>query len=132
MFSFTTYSQASFMGMHDKEDELLAPRGEFTVKNAKPIFLSAYIHGDAENLVGYDLPVFIDGELGDELEQDCIMKFNGEQRDCIFIQWATKSPNMIMEDGSERQRYKGLLCLKTDEESIKYARDCAKERKSCL
>jgi len=131
MFSFTTYKEAAFMGMNGPDDELLAPKGEFKVTNPKPIYLIAYIHGEAEHLVGYDIPVFIDGEMGDELEQDCIMKFNGEERPCILIQWDTGEIRRML-DNSERNMYRGLFCLKTDEKSIEYARDCKKRKATCL
>ena len=129
MFTFTTFAEPEFMGMHAKDDELLAPRGDFKVTNPKPVYLSAYIHGEAERLVGYDIPVFIDGELGDEMEQDCVMKYGDEEAECVLIQWPTREGGPIM-DG--RIRHRGLFCLKTDDIAIKYARECAEKRVSCL
>jgi hypothetical protein len=130
MFSFTTYTQAAFMGMHDSDDALQAPKGDFKVKNPKPIWLSAYIHGEAENLVGYDVPVFIDGELGDELEQDCTMKYNGNEEPCVLIQWSTGETRRF--ENGDREVYRGLFCLKTDQDSIDYARKCAREKRNIL
>ncbi len=132
MFSFTTYGIPGFMGIHEPEDELLAPRGEFKITNAKNCILSAYIHGEAEKIAGYDIPVFIDGEfIADLPEQDCVMKLKGKEFDCVLIQWDT-GRNVEMQDGTSRGRSRGLFCLKTDHVSIKYARECTKKKSTDL
>ena len=130
MLTVTTYGKSKLLALHSKDDEILAPRGNFTIKEPRKVFLSAYIHGDAMNLVGYDIPVFIDGEMTNDDEQDCLLKWNDEERECILIQWDTDEIRGRGEDTVKY--YRGLICLKTDDRSIEYARRCSKEKKSML
>jgi hypothetical protein len=77
---FTTTKPMSMFGIFNpKEDHepLVTPNdiGEFIMDDIKGT--GAYIHGDAEELAGYDIPTFIDGNLSQlDLpidEQDILM-----------------------------------------------------------
>jgi hypothetical protein len=63
---FTTTKPMSLLGIFDKDQEpaLVKPKsyGDFVMDSV--VTNKAYIHGDAEELAGYDIPVFIDGNMG--------------------------------------------------------------------
>lgn len=64
---FTTTKPMPMLGIFNKEEDhqpLVIPKdvGEFIQDKTKG--KTAYIHGDAEALAGFDIPTFIDGNLG--------------------------------------------------------------------
>lgn len=130
MLTLTTYKQADFLALHQDDDDLRAPKGNFTVKYMRNRFLSCYIHGEAENLAEYDIPVFIDGEMDPDLEeQKCILQLEEDKHNCILIQWKTSGQHES-KTGEKLPRWRGLICAENDDQSLEYARDCVK-RKLC-
>ena len=86
---FTTTPPHAFAGAFDNSEEndmLVIPKevGELVMDSIKG--QRAYIHGDAEDLAGYDIPVLIDGNLGQlELpvdEQDILMLLPSGEYKC--------------------------------------------------
>ena len=136
MFTLTTYKESAFMGIHDKKDKTIVSReNKITVKRKEPAkehaFIECYIHGKAQDLAGYDIPVYLDGEINlNSPEQPCKLLLE-EKHDCILIQWSTSRTIEII--GEETKRvYKGLICLKEDKESLDYAREHQKKHSKFL
>ena len=86
----STTSRPGFMGA--TSDPLVPKGGECT---GTPILRTAYIHGDAESLAGYDIPIFLDGDMGQlDLpveEQEIEMLLPDGNHNCK----ATKEQDMI-------------------------------------
>ena len=80
---FTT-SKPGFMGT--ASIPLVVPESVEQIIQTDTKYKSAYIHGDAEELAGYDIPIFLDGDLGQlDLpieEQDILMLLIGEEYKC--------------------------------------------------
>ena len=92
---------------------------------------SVYLHGAAEDFVGYDIPVLVDGLLNYQPEQDVqVVAAEGKTIDCILVAWTCKSIYMGDPEGTEHIR--GLICAKTDQPSLDYARKCQAERVTSL
>jgi len=130
MFSFTAYYNPALLGLHDQEDVVLSDSEKSPISIPPDMFLSAYIHGEAETLAEYDIPSYISGEISDIPEQDCIMELDEHTYKCVLIQWNTE--NLRPSDTCDQYRHRGLLCLKTDQKSIDYARKCSKEKTEYL
>ena len=119
MIVLTTYREPAFLGLHKKNTE-----NKTSIKCDKPAFLQCYITGKAEELAGYDIPVFLEGEIDLSLpEQPCKLALK-ELHDGVLIQWPT---DRVLVD--EQKVYKGLICLENDEESLTYARKCQEKRR---
>lgn len=73
--------------MFGEGDVLFVPEniGELIITETKG--KGAYIHGDAEDLAGFDIPEFIDGDLGQfdlpKDEQDILMLLAGGEYQCV-------------------------------------------------
>lgn len=96
---FTAQDQATGQPLVNPEDNGKT-FGHARLKNA-------YIHGDAEQLAGYDLPIFIDGDLGQldkpENEQQIRMLLPNGEYECV---------SQLTNDGSDAY----LLILKVEED----------------
>ena len=81
---FTT-SEPGVMGV--SSDPLKIPEGELKVIRSEVKGEGAYIHGDAEGLAGYDIPIFLDGDMAQlDLpvdEQDILMVLPDGDFPCI-------------------------------------------------
>lgn len=86
---FTTTEPQSMLGIFDEEPAkplvTLSVRQEFIKGSVKG--RCAYIHDEAETLAGYDIPKFIDGDLGQlDLpieEQDILMVLPSGEYPCV-------------------------------------------------
>lgn len=80
-----------------------------------------YFHYLADSFMGHDIPTMKEmqdvplGETEVEIENE-----KGETQQAICVTWM-----------AENQK-KGLIVLKTDEDSLQYARKCAKEKKEYI
>lgn len=70
-----------------------------------------YLHGDLEDLVGYDICMTLEPNEGLE---DGIYDADFDGMDCKLFWWKTHFA----------ERYKGLVVLCTDAESMSYAQEC--------
>jgi len=80
---FTT-SKPGFMGTTGVP--FVTPKDIQKLIYTKTIARYAYIHGDAEKLTGYDIPIFLDGDIG-QLDlpidtQDILMLLIGNEYKC--------------------------------------------------
>jgi len=60
---FTTTEPHSILGMVDSHDPLKIPNNIGILINDEIKGKTAYIHGNAETVAGFDIPHFIDGNL---------------------------------------------------------------------
>jgi hypothetical protein len=81
-----TTTDPGFMGMTNMETIKYKPGKDVEVNHEDSVKLkgdSAYIHGDAEAVAGYDIPIFFDGDIlqldKPEDEQDIIMYINDKE-----------------------------------------------------
>ena len=131
MFTFTTYEKSDFLGLHNSDDKTLVENKEDNkIEMEAEAYLVSYIHGEAETIMGYNIPVYLNGVIKDILEQPCKMLTADKTYDCILIQWDTNKTRYIAD--RKEKRYYGLLCLKDDIRSIEYARKCASENRNYL
>jgi hypothetical protein len=130
MFTVTTYKVSSLLGLHDPTDVIRSDEEREPIKLSKDIFLSAYIHGEAQGIADYDIPQYMNGEITEEPEQECIMDIDGSKYDCILVMWDTGE---IRENITVNQRrFRGLICLQSDESSLTYARECASDKRDMI
>jgi hypothetical protein len=89
---FTTTKPMAFMGIGNPESDhkpLVSPddKGELVKPELKGT--GAYIHDDAESLANYDIPAFIDGDLGQldlpTEEQDILMLLPSGEYPCKAV-----------------------------------------------
>jgi hypothetical protein len=78
-----------------------------------------YLHGDLEDLVGYDICMTL--EPNEELEEG-IYDADFDGMDCKLFWWKTHFA----------ERYKGLVVLCTDAESMSYAQECYNNKMSSI
>ena len=83
---FTTTEPYCMLGIGETE-VLFVPENIGEIIKTKTKGKGAYIHGDAEDLAGFDIPEFIDGDLGQfdlpEDEQDILMLLSDGEYQCI-------------------------------------------------
>jgi hypothetical protein len=133
MLTVTTFVEAAPFGFHEGSDPIRAERkGQIEIVGNKNVYLSAYIHGKAEYIAGYDIPVLIDGILDTtKNDQPCILRIDDKDYECILIQWDT-GKTVTRKDNSPLNYHRGFICLNTDQEGIDYARECSKTMKDIL
>lgn len=105
---FTTTEPYSMFGMFGENELLVKVDNIGTLSEYKPKGSGAYIHGDAEELAKFDIPIFLDGDY-EQLdlpfeEQDILMMLPSGNYQCI----ANLSYKSMMSD--EADKY--LLTLK--------------------
>ena len=123
MLTFTT-TDPGFMGTAGSD--LFVPRKNPEVKGP---WRGVFIHGKAEDQAGYDIPSIVDGVLEYKPEQDCVVALKEQNVDCILIAWYARCCTMPDPDALI---IRGLICDKTDEKSLVFARKCQAERNPML
>ena len=91
-------------------DQELVDKFEQFQETAHPLNYG-YLHGDLEDLVGYDICMTLEPNEGLE---DGIYDADFDGKDCKLFWWKTHFA----------ERYKGLVVLSTDAESMSYAQEC--------
>ena len=86
----TTTKPYGMFAMGGEHSPLVMPKeheGVLPFKNGDLKTDVAYIHGDAEDLAGFDIPVFIDGDIlqmdAPELDQDILLMLPNGNHQCI-------------------------------------------------
>jgi hypothetical protein len=83
-----------------------------------------YLHGRIQDVAGFDLPHFITGELPDrEGEIPCVVALPQGDFPCTLVQWQPKD---------DFWKYRALICMDSDEESLKYAREQARNKANSI
>lgn len=123
MLAFTT-TEPGFLG--SAGSELFVPCRNPEVKGK---WRGVYMHGKVERIVGYDIPKIIDGLMEYKPEQDCVVEIPGETIECILVAWPARCGTYPDPDA---EIFKGLICAKTDAESLAYARKCSIEKVTSL
>lgn len=133
MLRFTT-TEPGFMGFSGSEP-FVEPQEDWEVKMEEsdpPCNWQWYIHGEAEDLAGYDIPKVLDGFVSSksgEYAAELLLQGNAVHR-CVLVQWCAGEEKVryLDERGTcDRRLMKGLICLETDTKSLEYARKKAKE-----
>lgn len=124
MLTFTTTDPyCVFGGIAGKP---LVPRRQ-PIAPDSDAFVNMYLHGDVQDLAGFDLVSLVDGEFKlAEGEHECLVELPSSKTECLLVLWNAGKT------GDDRGWWKGLVVAKTDADSLSYARRCAKEKTSIL
>ena len=77
-----TTSEPNFMGILGTP--LVTPDVIGELIKTPTIYDKAYIHDDAEQLAGYDIPMFIDGDMGQfDAPQDILLMLTEKNYQCV-------------------------------------------------
>lgn len=105
---------------------LLTPQRnpQFLNKPREHLFMTVYLHGDAQDMCGFDIPVLIDGVWdmhlmtgeGQSGEILCRVENAREVKEAILVWWQPANTS------EGWPRLSGLICLTTDYDALRYAR----------
>ena len=96
-------------------------------------FVTVYIHGNAENAAGFDIPVYKKGTM--ELSatvQPCLLEVpSGQSMECSLFLWRPDIRQYVGNGTYVEQpdeRLWGLIVSVKDEQSLKYAQTCQRRK----
>jgi len=109
-------------------------------------FVTVYIHGDAEDAAGFDIPVYKSGtlDLSKDVQPVLLEVPAGYVIACTLLLWRPDKTELDVKAtmAGEWQeeilvtkpddQLRGLIVATTDEESLTYARKCQRQKKAHL
>lgn len=145
MLTFTTTEPHGMFSFAEDSTPLI-PQREFAIKNDGKVSLSVYLHGEAQNEAGFDIPLLVEGELDISGEYDgmeCEVELPSPPDEyarprpnrkipCLLFTWDTQHPVTPFGSSVAHPKHMGLIAAKDDEAALRYARQARAEKKWML